>query len=124
MLYMVKSILSNDIVYKETPLINKEDIGEEASLYEINIENIDVLITVGKPQYTYISSNIIFFPIYLVKNDSDLEQIGVFEIQADALPNILDENDDIRNEMDKIQIHLSISHEDDTSIAFVVLESI
>lgn len=95
MLYMVKSILNNDIVYKETPLINKEDIGEEASLYEINIENIDVLITVGKPQYTYISSNIIFFPIYLVKNDSDLEQIGVFEIQADALPNILDENDEI-----------------------------
>ena len=69
MLYMVKSLINNDIVYKESPLINKDDIGEEASLYEISIHDIDVLITLGKEKYTYISSNIIYFPIYLVKNE-------------------------------------------------------
>ena len=52
-----------------------------------------------------------------------LNEISI-EKEENGKPFIKILNDDIRNEMDKIQIHLSISHEDDTSIAFVVLESI
>ena len=67
--YMVKSLLSSTIVYPENRHLLTEDKNSEASLYEITLFEKDETIALGQPVYTYIDQNIIYYPIYLVKNN-------------------------------------------------------
>ena len=97
---MVKSILNNNINYPELKLLDNEDADYDASLYEIELLKVDVIIALGQAKYQFIDNNIIYYPIYLVKNDSFDTQIGVFEILADNLPNLIDEDGDI--DLDKL----------------------
>jgi predicted NAD-dependent protein-ADP-ribosyltransferase YbiA (DUF1768 family) len=94
--YMVKSLLlSSAIDYLENRHLLPEDKNSEASLYEITLFEKDETIALGQPVYTYIENNIIYYPIYLVKNNKVTLQIGVYEIFADGLVNILDSDGDI-----------------------------
>ena len=92
---MVKSLLSSSIDYPENRHLLPEDKNSEVSLYEITLFEKDETIALGQPVYTYIEHNIIYYPIYLVKNDKVTLQIGLYEIFADGLVNILDSDGDI-----------------------------
>jgi len=96
---MVKSLLSSTIVYPENRHLLTEDKNSEASLYEITLFEKDETIALGQPVYTYIDQNIIYYPIYLVKNNKVSLQIGLYEIFADGLVNILDSDGDIDLEL-------------------------
>ena len=96
---MVNSILNPEINYPELKKLDSEDSDYDASLYENTILGIDVIIALGQSKYNFIEHNIIYYPIYLVKNDRVSTQIGVYEIMESQLPNIVDEDGDIDLDM-------------------------
>ena len=89
---MVHSILNPNINYPEIKTLDPDDKSFDATLYEINVLGEDIIIALGQSKYTFIEDHIIYFPIYLVKDDKVSVQIGVYEIMSDQLPNIVDDD--------------------------------
>jgi DNA-binding transcriptional MerR regulator len=92
---MVKSLLDETINYPETKILDKADKDFEASIYEISLFDMDVMIALGQPKYSFVERNIIYYPIYLVKNKKVDIQIGLYEIKSSDLPSLIDEDGDI-----------------------------
>ena len=96
---MVKSFLNQEINYAELKKLDEADQDYESSIYETNIMNNDIIIALGNGKNTYIDKNIVYYPIYLVKNKCVQLQIGVYEVLSDNIPNILDDEGDINLEL-------------------------
>ena len=93
---MVSSKIGFGIQYKEHKEIDPEDLGHNSVLYEINIFEKPILVSLGKPKYTFMSKNIVYYPIYLISTNCKIKgQIGLFEIRKNESLNILDEDGDI-----------------------------
>jgi DNA-binding transcriptional MerR regulator len=92
---MVKSLLDETINYPETKILDKADKDFEASIYEISLFDMDVMIALGQPKYSFVERNVIYYPIYLVKNKKVDIQIGLYEIKSSDLPSLIDEDGDI-----------------------------
>ena len=86
---MVNSILNPEINYPEIKKLDSDDTDYDASLYETNVLGIDIIIALGQAKYTFIDKNIIYFPIYLVKNDRVVNQLGLYEIMESQFNHIL-----------------------------------
>jgi len=89
---MVLSKITDGVVYPELKKVLKDDLKLEANLYQIIIEGLNVIIAIGNAKRTYESNNIIYFPIYLVKYNNKVIQIGVYEILAEKYLEYMDEN--------------------------------
>lgn len=99
---MVKSILDKRIEYNETRDIDKDDLDFDANLYETQIYERNIIFALGKPKYTYIDNNIVYYPIYLVIKEEIKMQLGLYEILANTQTEILDAEGDIDlNKFDK-----------------------
>ena len=92
---MVKSLLNHTIEYPEIKKIATYDASIEAWMYESSILGIDVIIALGSPNYTFIDDGIVYYNIYLIKNERVDIPIGVYELAADQVPIIMDEEGDI-----------------------------
>lgn len=88
---MVLSKLDNDVSYPELKSVDMGDLKTEANLYQLEIKDIDVIIAVGNAKNTYEEQNILYFPIYLVKYNNKVIQIGLYEIKASDYISYLDE---------------------------------
>lgn len=95
---MVKSILDDTVNYPEIRKLDEDDRNYDATLYEHNILGIDVIIALGQGKYTFIENNLVYYPIYLVKDDKVDIQIGVYETLAANMPNITDGDGDLELE--------------------------
>jgi hypothetical protein len=71
------------------------DLKKEANLYQLEIHNVDVIVAVGNSKNTFDDKNILFFPIYLVKYNNKVLQIGVYEIKASDYLQYLDEYNEL-----------------------------
>ena len=108
---MVVSKLSKNINYTEKMRLDSEDIDHNATSYSATIKDFELLIAIGKEKYGFIGKNVIYFPIYLIKDDKVFNQIGVYEIYSHKLPNILDEDGDV--DLDELSAPLLYSFVDD-----------
>jgi len=100
---MVLSRLQETIHYSEIKRIDKSDIEKEAILYEIVIENerikkIDIVVAVGNEKDIYKEDGVIFFPLYLVKKNKKVTQIGLYEIDANERGKYVDKTGNLKLE--------------------------
>ena len=95
---MVRSRLEPSINYIELKTLDPLDSKEhnyKAPVYEASVLGINTVISIGNIKNTFISQNIVYFPIYLIKNDKVISQIGVYEIFQNDIASLLDEDGDI-----------------------------
>jgi len=97
---MVLSKLNKSVNYPEFKRVDKKDLNKEANLYQIEIEDTDIIIAVGNEKNTYSDSNITYFPIYLVKSNNKVMQIGLYEINTSSKEKYLDKENNL--EVEKI----------------------
>lgn len=82
---MVLSKLEPSINYEETMKIENEDKDSSKDLYQIEIFGVEVLITIGEPKNIFLKKNIIYLPIYLLKNNLKVLQIGLYEFNKNKI---------------------------------------
>lgn len=97
---MVQSRISHDIEYREEMSVMPEDRGKKAIVYEIEIMNVLVKITIGREKYEFEPKGVIYYPIYLLHQPDlsikpILKKIGVFEINKNQTLKMYDEDGDI-----------------------------
>lgn len=92
---MVLSKIDKSVNYSEIKKINDEDIDYDTYVYSGNLFDKYIEFSIGKPKYFYIEKGIIFFYIYLIKEDTVLINIGVFEIISSEYSNVIDEDGNI-----------------------------
>jgi predicted NAD-dependent protein-ADP-ribosyltransferase YbiA (DUF1768 family) len=109
---MVLSKLNKDVSYPELKSVDSGDLKMEANLYQLEINGVDVIIAVGNSKNTFENKNILFFPIYLVKYNNKVIQIGVYEIKASDYITYLDDYNNLDVEkMDEPLIYTFVSSE-------------
>ena len=108
---MVQSKISKNVSYEENTMIDNEDLGHEAIPYEMDLFNKEVVVVFGKPKYTKMQYHIVYFPIYLVVNNSISSQIGVIEIMKNKVITVL--NDSGEFDVDHIEEPLLFSFVDE-----------
>jgi len=92
---MVLSKINSEVSYPELKSVDVSDFKLEANLYQLEIKDVDVIIAVGNAKNTFEDKNIMYFPIYLVKHNNKVVQIGVYEIKASDYLSFLDEMNNI-----------------------------
>lgn len=80
---MVQSQLNPQVSYTETKRVDPQDAAMETDIFQTEIHGVDILIAVGKAQNHYEQYNVLYFPIYLLKHNGKVVQIGVYEIPVD-----------------------------------------
>jgi predicted NAD-dependent protein-ADP-ribosyltransferase YbiA (DUF1768 family) len=96
---MVVSVLNNNISYPEIKNVDFEDLNVLSDTYQLLINDIEVIVALGRVKNTYASESVLYFPIYLVNKQNNVEQIGVYEINANEINDLTNEegNLDIEN---------------------------
>ena len=95
---MVLSKINSDISYPELKSVDPSDLKQESNLYQIDVKDTEIIIAVGNPKNTFEDKNIMYFPIYLVKKNNKVVQIGVYEIQSSNYINYLDSHNNLNVE--------------------------
>ena len=109
---MVLSKINKDVSYPELKSVDSGDIKMEANLYQLEILGSDVIIAVGNSKNTFETENIMYFPVYLVKKNNKVIQIGVYEIKASDFISYLDDNNNLDVErMDEPLIYTFVTSE-------------
>jgi predicted NAD-dependent protein-ADP-ribosyltransferase YbiA (DUF1768 family) len=92
---MVLSKINSQISYPEIKSVDANDLQMEANLYQIEVDDTEIIIAVGNSKNTFESEDILYFPIYLVKYNNKVIQIGIYEIVATDFIQLIDEDDHI-----------------------------
>jgi predicted NAD-dependent protein-ADP-ribosyltransferase YbiA (DUF1768 family) len=109
---MVLSKLSKEISYSELKKVNSGDFKKEANLYEIEIKGVDVIIAVGSAKREHEDVNITYFPVYLVKSNNKVIQIGIYEVHSTDLLNYMNEDGELDvEELDEPLIYTFVNTE-------------
>jgi predicted NAD-dependent protein-ADP-ribosyltransferase YbiA (DUF1768 family) len=109
---MVLSKIDKDVSYPELKSVDSGDLKLEADLYQLEIKGIDVMIAIGNSKNTFEDKNILYFPIYLVKYNNKVIQIGLYEIKASDYLSYLDNYNNLNVEkMDEPLIYSFVNAE-------------
>jgi predicted NAD-dependent protein-ADP-ribosyltransferase YbiA (DUF1768 family) len=100
---MVLSRLDRSISYPELKRVDPDDLKKEANLYQIEFETakigkIEIIVAIGGAKNTFESKNVTYFPIYLVKTNKKVIQIGLYEIESTNVTEYTDENNNLEVE--------------------------
>jgi len=92
---MVLSKINNDVSYQELKSVDYNDLEKETSLYQLEIKGVDLIIAVGNAKHTFKDKGIIFYPVYLVKPNNKVIQIGLYELSTNDNLKYLDESNNL-----------------------------
>jgi len=92
---MVLSKINSKISYPEIKKMYDDDSKMEADLYEIEVKGVEIVVAVGNSKKTFEKDGLLFYPIYLVKSNNKVTQIGVYEIPSDDMLKYLDEDNNL-----------------------------
>ena len=96
---MVRSKLNPDINYQEYKQLERDDADYDATMYEIELLGKEVRVAIGRGKTD--KKGVIYYPMYLINTDDRVvKQIGVFEIRAEQVSDVLDDDDDL--DIDKL----------------------
>lgn len=92
---MVVSKINPSITYAEVKKVDLDDAQKRKDLYRIDLENDDIpkislIIAIGGAKMKYEDEGVVYFPVYLVKKNKKVMQIGVYEVSIDEMDNFLD----------------------------------
>lgn len=87
---MVVSIIKPEIAYNESKKINEEDRGHKSRVYEIDLLGKIVYVALGKIKYTFTGKDVLYYLVYLMREDTVRSQIGVVEIESKQMSSLLD----------------------------------
>ena len=78
---MVVSNINSNVSYPERKTIDEDDKGQDVSMFQIKLYDIDVVIALGNIKYNFSNKNVLYCPVYIIVDESDkIYQIGVYEI--------------------------------------------
>jgi len=92
---MVLSKINSLVSYPELKSVDSKDLQMEANLYQIEVEDVEIIIAVGNAKNTFEEQDILYFPIYLVKHNNKVIQIGLYEIDANDYIRYLDKDNEV-----------------------------
>lgn len=92
---MVQSKINSTVNYPEINTLDPEDKEHNADLYELNVKKVECIIALGLPKFAFIEKNIVYYPVYMIKDERVDAQIGVYEITSTQQPAVLDEDGDV-----------------------------
>lgn len=92
---MVLSKINSLVSYPELKSVDSKDLQMEANLYQIEVEDVEIIIAVGSAKNTFEEQDILYFPIYLVKHNNKVIQIGLYEIDANDYIRYLDQDNEV-----------------------------
>lgn len=100
---MVLSKLDRSISYPELKKVDPDDLKKEANLYQIEFETtkiskIEIIVAIGNAKNTFEDKNVTYFPIYLVKTNKKVMQIGVYEVESTNVAEYTDESNNLEVE--------------------------
>jgi len=93
--YMVLSKIDSSVSYPELKRANPEDAEMEADLYVVQLKGVEVVIALGNSRDDFKKKNLLYFPIYLVKSNNKVVQVGVYEVPQNRLGSYLDKDGDL-----------------------------
>ena len=92
---MIQSILNDEIEYIVDKNIEENDLGRSVSVFEMQLFEIDVCLTVGEINDLYKQKNILFTPVYLIIDEKKCEKIGYFEFYSTEIATYMDKDGDL-----------------------------
>jgi predicted NAD-dependent protein-ADP-ribosyltransferase YbiA (DUF1768 family) len=92
---MVVSKIDDTISYPELKNVDPNDLKKETNLYQIELLGTEFVIAVGSAKNTFADKQIIYYPVYLVKPNNKVIQIGLYELNTDDNLKYLDETNNI-----------------------------
>ena len=97
---MAESRLDPGLVYPVRRELETADKDFDAWVYETPLDGVHTAVAIGQPRDTFMAEHgVIVYPVYRIQDSAVEGQVGLYEVREDQVPNVLDEDGELRPEL-------------------------